>query len=131
MLRSQMIIPCALGALAVASMSFGSGPAATAQLQQKNMELELLKARVEVLETKLEEFTEFAEAQADAGAALEKALSESEAAGFTAGINPKSREVLLSGLRGAADAMQAAPTEDAKDKKAPAGRRRGIGRGGR
>jgi hypothetical protein len=41
----------------------------------------------------------YVEAQAQAAAELDKVFAESEEKGFTYGINPESREVLLAGLR--------------------------------
>jgi len=55
--------------------------------------------------------------QADAAKDLEASLRSSEDLGFTAGINPKSREVLLSGWRGYLSTQQAGvPKKQAKGK---------------
>lgn len=48
------------------------------------------------------------QAQADAAEDLEASLARSEELGFTAGINPRSREVLLAGWRGYLDEQQVA-----------------------
>ena len=117
MIRTQLMIPCAALALVVASLSFGSAP----QRPQADPELEALKAEVESLNARVEAMEAFAEAQAAAGAELMTALAQSEAKGFTAGINPESREVLLAGLRASAEAMQAGADED-EDEEEPAAR---------
>ncbi|MEM1447789.1 MAG: hypothetical protein AAF957_23815 [Planctomycetota bacterium] len=120
MQRSQTAITCALGALAIATVSFGLAP------QDPDPQIAALHQKVTELEEKLESYDTFMEAQATAGMELAKALDESEAAGFTAGINPKSREVLLAGLRGQAKAMQSgAEEEDAPQPQTRRGRRRG------
>jgi hypothetical protein len=48
----------------------------------------------------------YVEAQAKAAGVLRKVLDESEAKGFTYGINPESREVLLAGLHEFAQVLQ-------------------------
>ena len=48
---------------------------------------------------KEKELVAYVEAQARAAAELDKAFADSEEKGFTYGINPESREVLLAGLR--------------------------------
>ena len=55
----------------------------------------------ELSETKatLAKVVRYLDAQAAGAAALHEALAASEAAGFTAGINPNSREILLAGWR--------------------------------
>lgn len=120
MMRSQNLVLCAVGALAAAALAF-SGPAPTSAASQESAEVRALTMKVEALEKKLEAFTE---AQADAGDALMDAIARSEAEGFTAGINPKSREVLLDGLRAQAKAMKAGAGKDAK-KATPTKRLRG------
>jgi hypothetical protein len=55
----------------------------------------------ELSETKatLAKVVHYLDAQATSAASLQDALAASEAAGFTAGINPNSREILLAGWR--------------------------------
>jgi hypothetical protein len=48
----------------------------------------------------------YVEAQAKAAGVLRKVLDDSEAKGFTYGINPQSREVLLAGLHEFAQVLQ-------------------------
>jgi len=119
MIRTQLMIPCAALALVVASLSFGSAPQ---RPPQADPEVEALKAEVEALNARVEAMETFAEAQAAAGAELMKALEKSEAKGFTAGINPESREVLLAGLRASAEAMKAGAQDDDEDDEEPAAR---------
>ena len=127
MMRQQSIATCALGALAATALSFGL----QAPLQQQgNQDVKALQAKVDELAKTVEYLETFADAQAEAGEALLDALKRSEAEGFTAGINPKSREILLEGLRGSASAMQAAKSkseddEEKDDKPTRRGRRRG------
>ena len=74
-----------------------------------------MEARFEALEREVSALKTFTEAQAAAGAELLDALARCEAEGFTAGINPKSREVLLAGLRAQASAMKAGADEKEDD----------------
>ena len=62
----------------------------------------------ELSETKatLAKVVRYLDAQAAGAAALHEALAASEAAGFTAGINPNSREILLAGWREQLSTMQ-------------------------
>lgn len=63
-----------------------------------------LAMRVQVLETKLQTMQAQLDAQSKAASDLMLALDSSEKAGFTAGINPRSREILLSAWRAFAKA---------------------------
>ena len=63
---------------------------------QENAELE---ARVAELETRTEAVEAYLANQGKAAEKLQKALDASEKAGFTYGINPESREILLSAWR--------------------------------
>ncbi|MEM8711730.1 MAG: hypothetical protein AAGG01_12315 [Planctomycetota bacterium] len=85
-----------------------------------------LEAEVKALSSKVEAFESFLSVQEKAGKELADALARSEAEGFTAGINPGSREILLSGLRAQAEAMQAGKAES--DDEEPEGRRSRRGR---
>jgi len=69
-------------------------------------ELALLRERVDTLERlnrqqalTITQTTRYLEAQSKAAAALQEALARSEKEGFTFGINPRSREILLAGWR--------------------------------
>lgn len=124
MMRTQDLALCALGALFAAGLAFGSAS------QKSDPEVAALRKQVEVLEEKVEVMSAFLVAQEAAGAALMDSLARSEAEGFTAGINPKSREILLEGLRTQAKAMQAADLDDEEGEEED-DRRRGRGRRGR
>ena len=119
MQRFHTPVLCAGGALIASLLSFG--PAPTPQ-QDPNKALAALQAQITELEAKVESCQEFMQQLAAAGKELTEALARSEAEGFTAGINPRSREVLLEGLRTQAKAMQSV---DAKEPSKVTGRRQG------
>lgn len=104
--------------MVASTLSFS--PAAPFGAQGSDPEVAKLKTEVEALAKKVESFEAFLTAQEKAGKAFADALSKSEAEGFTAGINPGSREILLEGLRAQADAMQVGA---AKDDDEPTGKR--------
>lgn len=58
-----------------------------------------LGAELATTKATLARVVSYLEAQASSAAALAEVLDQSEQAGFTAGINPRSREVLLGGWR--------------------------------
>ncbi len=111
MMRFQNLALCALGALTAAALAFSSPQAPEAAARNGADESAAIEARVEALEREVAALEAFVESQAAAGAALIDALARCEAEGFTAGINPKSREVLLEGLRAQAGAMKAGADE--------------------
>ncbi len=123
MQRFQTPVLCAGSALLATLLSFGSGPAEASQ-EDPNKVLALLRAEIAELELQIVTCQEFMVLQAAAGKDLSEALARSEAEGFTAGINPRSREVLLEGLRAQAKAMQAVESKS-KDKSKDDDRRRG------
>jgi hypothetical protein len=61
--------------------------------------LEEREARGEVAGVEMMDVVAYVNAQAQAAAALQLSLAESEEKGFTYGINPESREVMLAGFR--------------------------------
>src|SRR5687768_8603453 len=63
-------------------------------------------AQVQALEKRVEVLEKYVQNQARAAEVLSRSLYESDAQGFTYGINPSSRKVLLAGLRGVAGAAQ-------------------------
>ena len=69
---------------------------------------ELAQMRGLVLQTKrqADQITVYLQAQAESAQALQKALEESKAKGFTYGINPDSRVTLLAGMDGFAASLQ-------------------------
>lgn len=117
----------AVAALIACGISFARPtPAAQQELELDervaNLEKELVALRSEVaalrkapapaeaanatLQADLEEVVRWIRAQTLAGDALERALEDSRAKGFTAGINPESRNVLLGGLGAVASAAK-------------------------
>ena len=104
MQRFQTPLLCAGSALLATLLSFGSGPAQANQ-EDPNKVLALLRAEILELELQVLTCQSFMEQQAAAGKELAEALARSEAEGFTAGINPRSREVLLDGLPGQGHAV--------------------------
>ena len=109
MMRSQNLLLCALGALTAAALAFSSPQ--SPETGDGIHGATAMEARVEALEREVTALKTFTAAQAAAGAELIDALARCEAEGFTAGINPKSREVLLAGLRAQASAMKAGADE--------------------
>jgi len=61
--------------------------------------IENLEQQVRTMRAQLAATVSYLQEQARGARALEQALQESESAGFTAGINPRSRTVMLSGMR--------------------------------
>jgi len=126
MQRFQTPVLCAGSALLASLVSFGPAPTEV-RPQGSDAALAALREQVTALEAKVETCQQFMLRQAAAGKGLTEALARSEAEGFTAGINPRSREVLLDGLRAQAKAMQPAATstdDKAKDSDRRQGRRR-------
>ena len=88
-------------------------------------EKEALTERVQALEDGQVKIESYLAAQAKASLGLDGALSAVEKAGFTAGINPESREQLLAALRAQSKARQTGlPGQPAAPVEPPKGRRR-------
>ncbi len=121
-------------ALLVSSLAFNASARTQDPVQQRLdvMQKDILdsRARVEQLVEELkgarktlEEAQKYIDAQAKAAKSMAETLDASEKAGFTFGINPESREVLLRGWREELDTLQqGVPTplpviKDAKDTK--------------
>ncbi|HPF13014.1 MAG: hypothetical protein H6830_10030 [Planctomycetes bacterium] len=102
--RTTIIPILALSFLALGAMPQGGDP--VAQLTQ----------RVQALEAKVQAMQGTMDAQSKAAKELIISIDEAEKAGFTAGINPRSREILLNAWRAQARAMSSANT--GKDGKA-------------
>lgn len=105
-----------LAAAVLSSLAFAR-PAQKATLEERVNALEVqlaeratadLTAATEVAELKelVQATVAYLEAQASAAAEMERTLAASEKAGFTYGINPESREILLSGWRERLATMQ-------------------------
>lgn len=121
MITKPIAVTCALGAMVFSSFT----PAPVSQ--EMDPEFIALKTRVDELTKKVETFEKFLTVQAEAGKTLESAVARAQAEGFTAGINPSSREALLGGLKAQAEAMKSAASE--KESSTPA--KRGSMRGKR
>ena len=115
-------------------------------VQGQTQDSDALEARVAALEQELGTLQEenaqllarldktqaYLQAQANAAAKMLETLDQSEAEGFTKGINYQSRETLLAGFRafwkgvgtGVPKATAAKDEEEAKDPRATRGRRR-------
>ena len=71
-----------------------------------NGDVEALRAELKESTQKVAETVAFLNAQADAAKSLIEVLQDSEAKGFTFGINPQSRIVMLAGFRAFLEGMQ-------------------------
>ena len=143
----KSILPLALVASAVASLAFAASPAQEAPLERLaalEKELGELKAKVASLEqgaagtelgrslaeerARTEALVTWARSQGTAAVAFQTTLQDAREKGFTAGINPASREALLAGFEALAASLRKLPApepaESAREpqKRAPAGR---------
>ena len=73
---------------------------------EQNAQKHDVEARLLAVEQELAEVQDYLQAQSKSAGELVKALDESEKAGFTYGINPNSRKVLLKGWRDFSGTMQ-------------------------
>ncbi|MBL4771311.1 MAG: hypothetical protein JKY61_09245 [Planctomycetes bacterium] len=101
--RDTVVPILALGFLALGAVSQGDGDSA-------------LALRVQVLEARVQEMRGTMDAQQKAASALLSSLDAAQEAGFTAGINPKSREILLQAWRAQAKAV-GSPTKKKEEGK--------------
>jgi len=85
--------------MALLALTAGYGAEQNAQKQDA-------EARLAVIEQELASVQDYLQAQSKSAEALTKALDESEKAGFTYGINPNSRKVLLKGWRDFSGTLQ-------------------------
>jgi len=129
-MRTQFLTVCAFGALLAAAFSFAPGQSALAATPPQvggDAQMMALQAEVKTLSKEVETLKAFVEAQADAGKELMDAVARSEAEGFTAGMNPRSKELLLAGLKAQAKAMQSG-SDDKETDKGKSGSKRGSRR---
>lgn len=100
---------------AAAALSFAQSPPSKSDGKKDGaaLELEALRSKcdgltAELTETKrtLEQVVRYLDLQAQNAKAMEAVLDDSEAKGFTFGINPESRSVLLKGWREQCAAQQ-------------------------
>lgn len=123
MIRTQPIAFCLLGALAATALAFGTQAPQEGPTGAANAEITVLTEKVTALEAKIDALTA---AQAKAGKALVDACAKSKTEGFTAGINPRSREILLDALQAQGEAMQSAGAK--KTDESPSTRRSNRGK---
>lgn len=76
-------------------------------------------ATLDTLKSDLDELVRWVKAQGESADALQRALDESRAKGFTSGINPDSRTVLLGGLGDMVKALKS-PLKLSADQPKPA-----------
>jgi hypothetical protein len=107
--RQFGIVACVVAAL-VCGLAFSQSPAAQEPLPTRVEKLEkdlaASRLRVEALSTEVADLKKqfaatlaYFEAQSKSAAAMAAVLDESEKAGFTYGLNPDSRHILLKGWR--------------------------------
>lgn len=95
-----------------------------AEVQALSAEVAELTSRLEEAERRVDQAVEYLERSQKAAAEMTKTLAASEEAGFTFGINPKSRELLLEGWRKQLSELQkGVPASGATDEVAPPSRR--------
>ncbi len=109
-MRRQMIVILFLASLVgVSALSFGQDDAKAnleVQVQALSQEVAELRGILEDSEARMNEVHKYLKQNQTAAAELGRVLTASEAAGFTFGINPESRELLLAGWRKQLSAMQ-------------------------
>lgn len=106
--KTAVVIVCASVAV-ISSLAFAKAPQQdTLDKRVEALEKEIVALRQrcddsgkEVAQSRdlVDTTVKYLAAQAESAKALERALDESEKAGFTFGINPDSRKILLGGLR--------------------------------
>lgn len=87
-----------------------------ANLKQGGGDSELAK-QITAQKADLQKLLEWARSQGQAATTLQTALEEARTKGFTAGINPDSREVLLTGFEQLAGALKVDPLPPPADAK--------------
>ena len=109
-MRLHLIVILFLACFAgVTSSTFGQDEAKAdleAEVQALKGEVTELRAAIEDSQSRLDEMVKYLQQNQKAAQELNSALAASEAAGFTFGINPKSRELLLAGWRKQLSAVQ-------------------------
>lgn len=92
--------------VAAPALTQAPAPSKSAPATEKDKELEELRGKLDALQqeaklqsARIDQLTRYLEAQAKAAQAMQDTLAQSEKEGFTYGINPRSREILLNGWR--------------------------------
>ena len=118
-MKRDALRTAAAGLLGVGLLAASSSAPSQERVQDLEPRVKALEAELETVRGQLEDMQEakgrldaFLTAQSRSAQALRTSLATSEKEGFTAGINPKSREVLLAGFRGYLDALEAAAPDD-------------------
>lgn len=138
----KSLAPLALIASAIASLAFAASPAQEAPIERLaalEKELAELKTKVNVLEqggantelgralaeerARSEALVAWARAQGAAASTLQDTLKEAREKGFTAGINPASREALLAGFDTLASSLRKQPTPETPEPAQATGKR--------
>jgi hypothetical protein len=133
-MKQNLVLGCIGLALLVSGLAFAQGggaPRPEEKIERLERDLVESQKRVEKLSQKLADqqvevarIVRYLEQQAESSKALATALDQSEAAGFTFGINPESRHILLRGWREHLAVLQKdVPSlpDGAKPKNEPAG----------
>lgn len=134
-MKLQLTFAVVASALLASSLAFNSAAAPQDPVQQRldAMQKDILdsRARVEHMVEELkgarktiEETQKYIDAQAKSAKTMAEVLDESEKAGFTFGINPESRVLLLQGWRNELGERQQGvptplPSKESKDTKKP------------
>jgi len=109
MRRHLLVVLFLASFVGVSASSFGQEEAKAdleAQVQALASEVATLRTDLEGSAARVDELVGYLKQNQKAAEELSSALAASEAAGFTFGINPKSREILLAGWRKQLSAMQ-------------------------
>ena len=115
--------------LALALACLSAGGFALHQNAADDHRVAMLESEVRALRMQLDETTKYAQKQAVIANALQKALVTSREKGFTYGINPQSREVMLAGFAEFLEGLGANVPKLHKAKAVPAdGSRKGRSR---
>ena len=92
-----------------------------AEVESQRAEVTRLEGELDAVGKRLDATEAYLRGRSDAASALMKSFTAAEAEGFTAGINYRSREILLEGFRtymsGAQKAVPGKPAEDDEDPK--------------
>jgi len=109
MRRHLLVVLILASFVGVSASSFGQEEAKAdleAQVQALVQEVATLRGELEESSVRIDEMVGYLKQNQKAAEELSSALAASEAAGFTFGINPKSRQILLTGWRKQLSTMQ-------------------------
>ena len=109
MRRQLILLLVIVSFVGISASTFGQAEADSKleeQVGQLSNEVAQLRDDLEHSQAQIDQVLAFIQTNQRAAAEMARALADSETAGFTYGINPKSRELLLAGWRKQLDAMQ-------------------------